>query len=132
MRTISSTKELQKIVFKIEKFKLNDNESLIILDYLEGHDYEIKTDEKELFIADVLNQDDIIKEDIRDIINRVIEWNESLKDDVIWYIEYMFSIYDKDEYMKLNEKLNKLKEDENKLDKLISAFIKHQNYSIYK
>lgn len=132
MRTISSTKELQKIVFKIENFKLNDNESLIILDYLEGHDYEIKTDEKELFIADVLNQDDIIKEDIRDIINRVIEWNESLKDDVIWYIEYMFSIYDKDEYMKLNEKLNKLKEDENKLDKLISAFIQHQNYSIYK
>lgn len=118
MRTISSTKELQEIVFKIEKFKLNANESLVILDYLEGHDYEIKTDEKELFIVDVLDQDDIVKEDIRSIIDRVTEWNESLKEDVIWNMEYMFSNYNEDEYTKLNEKLNKLKEDENILENL--------------
>lgn len=120
MITISNIKELQKIVFKIENFKLNESEALIILNYLEGHSYEIKTDKKELFIVDAMDEYDIVKEDIRSIIDRVSEWNESLKDDVILDMEYMFSIYNKDEYMKLNEKLNKLKEDEKILENLSS------------
>ena len=83
----------------------------LIIDYMEGHDYIIKSDGKNLYIADVQDEEDIEKENIKDIVMRVIEWNQSLIDDI--QIDMNNIRPDK-----LGRKLSKLQEDEKVLSNL--------------
>ena len=98
MKNINKSIELKNEVEKIENFKLNDEESKLIIDYMEGHDYTIKSDNEYLYVVDIQDEEDIEKESIKNIVLRVLEWNQSLIEDIT-----------------LNEpekKLLKLKEDE--------------------
>lgn len=78
MKTIETKEDLQSIVLKLEKFNLTDLESEKIIGYFEGHDYMIKTNEKDLFVVDVIDEEDINKEKFKNIVCRVIDWNDEL------------------------------------------------------
>lgn len=78
MKTIENKEDLQSIVLKLEEFKLTDLESEKIIGYFEGHDYMIKTNEKDLFVVDVIDEEDIIKETFENIVCRVMDWNDEL------------------------------------------------------
>lgn len=81
MKIITDAKEFKEIIFDLEGFKLKDEESEKITGYLEGHDYFIKTDEKKLFIVDVSDETDIFETNLKEIVERVIEWNGELVED---------------------------------------------------
>lgn len=111
MKNIDKSIELFYEVKELEKFKLKEEEAKLIIDYMEGHDYIIKSDGKNLYIADVQDEEDIEKENIKDIVMRVIEWNQSLIDDI--QIDMNNIRPDK-----LGRKLSKLQEDEKVLSNL--------------
>lgn len=109
MKSIEEKLELIWEVRRLENFKLNEEEAQLILDYMEGHDYIIKSDGENLYVADVQDEEDIEKENIKDIVMRVIEWNQSLIDDIQ---------LDNIQLDKLETKLSKLQEDEKILSNL--------------
>ncbi len=111
MKNIDKSIELFYEVKELENFKLKEEEAKLIIDYMEGHDYIIKSDGKNLYIADVQDEEDIEKENIKDIVMRVIEWNQSLIDDI--QIDMNNIRHDK-----LGRKLSKLQEDEKVLSNL--------------
>ena len=111
MKNIDKSIELFYEVKELENFKLKEEEAKLIIDYMEGHDYIIKSDGKNLYIADVQDEEDIEKENIKDIVMRVIEWNQSLIDDI--QIDMNNIRPDK-----LGRKLSKLQEDEKVLSNL--------------
>ena len=111
MKNIDKSIELFYEVKELEKFKLKEEEAKLIIDYMEGHDYIIKSDGENLYIADVQDEEDIEKENIKDIVMRVIEWNQSLIDDI--QIDMNNIRPDK-----LGRKLSKLQEDEKVLSNL--------------
>lgn len=61
---------------------MNDEESKLIVGYMERHYYIIKSAGENLYVVDIQNEEDIIKGSLNDIVNRVLEWNESLKEDI--------------------------------------------------
>ncbi len=125
MRIITNINDLKQILLKLERFKLSDVEGRLILDYLEGHDYEIKTNDKELLIVDIHNEIDICKETLLDIIYRVQTWNMELIEDTESEIDKLYStLDDHEEFAKLMSYLLKLKNDEKKIDELISILDK--------
>lgn len=82
MKNINKSIELKNEVEKIENFKLNDEESKLIIDYMEGHDYTIKSDNEYLYVVDIQDEEDIEKESIKNIVLRVLEWNQSLIENI--------------------------------------------------
>lgn len=82
MKNINKSIELKNEVEKIENFKLNDEESKLIIDYMEGHDYIIKSDNEHLYVVDIQDEEDIEKESIKNIVLRVLEWNQSLIENI--------------------------------------------------
>lgn len=118
---ITEVTELQKIVEVLEGFKLEEAESKTIIDYFWGHDYIIKTDEKYLYVVDALDEKDICKENLKQIIYRVINWNNKLMEDIKKEINTLYETLDQHEkFAELMSKLLELKEDAKKLDILYS------------
>lgn len=72
MKNIDKSIEVFYEVKRLENFKLKE-EAKLIIDYMEGHDYIIKSDGENLYIADIQDEEDIEKENIKDIVIRVIE-----------------------------------------------------------
>ena len=81
MKRIKNAKELKKIIMDLEEINLKDEDSEMITGYFEGHDYEIKTDENNLFIVDVSDETDVLKANFEEIVERVYEWNNQLIED---------------------------------------------------
>ena len=93
MKNINKSIELKNEVEKIENFKLNDEESKLIIDYMEGHDYIIKSDNEHLYVVDIQDEEDIVIEKIKVIGSRqsgryinssdldiLIEYKENIKE----------------------------------------------------
>lgn len=119
MRMITDVKELQEIVLKLEGLKLNETEGKTIINYFEGHDYRINTDEKKLFIIDIQDESDIVEEDFSEIVCKVIEWNEDITLNVAEGIGNLYATLDEhEEYESLMRYLTKLKEDKEVLDNI--------------
>lgn len=125
MKNIYKAIELKNEVEKIENFKLNDEESKLIIEYMEGHDYSIKSDDKKLYVVDVQDEEDIIEESLKDIVTRVLEWNESLKEDIQSNMNSLYSTLDEHvEFEGLENKLLVLEEDEKVLSNLHEILIR--------
>lgn len=119
MKNIYKSIELKNEIEKIENFKLNDEESKLIVGYMEGHDYIIKSDGENLYVVDIQDEEYIIKESLKDIVNRVLEWNESLKEDIQSDMNSLHLTLDENiELKKLEKKLLSLEEDEKVLSNL--------------
>lgn len=133
MITISNINELQNIVLKLEGFKLNNLDGEMILGYLEGHDYEIKTNEKNLFIIDIHDKTDIYKETLLDIIYRVQNWNMELIENTKYEMDKIYSTLDDHKnFVRLMSSLLELKNDEKKIDELILSLNKNSINAKYK
>lgn len=78
MKTITNAKELKKIIMDLEGINLKDEDCEMITGYFEGHDYEIKADESNLFIVDALDEMDVFEICFEGIMDRVYEWNMEL------------------------------------------------------
>lgn len=119
MRMITDVKELQEIVLKLEGLKLNETEGETIINYFEGHDYRINTDEKKLFIIDIQDESDIVEEDFSEIVCKVIEWNEDIALNVAEGIGNLYATLDEhEEYENLMRYLTELKKDKEVLDNI--------------
>lgn len=81
MKEIKNAKEFKKIIMDLEEINLKDEDCEMITGYFEGHDYEIKTDENNLFIVDVSDETDVLKANFEEIVERVYEWNNQLIED---------------------------------------------------
>ena len=116
MKTIENVNDLKSVIKEIEKLELGDKQAEIILGYFEGHDYVIKTDKKTLFVVDFQDETDIWKEDFREIVGRVIEWNNDLiketKDKLYKYLGQL------EEFTKTNRYMAELRSNENILNNL--------------
>lgn len=116
MKTIENVNDLKSVIKEIEKIELGDKQAEIILGYFEGHDYVIKTDKKTLFVVDFQDETDIWKEDFREILGRVIEWNNDLiketKDKLYKYLGQH------EEFTKINRYMAELRSNENILNNL--------------
>lgn len=116
MKTIENVNDLKSVIKEIEKVELGDKQAEIILGYFEGHDYVIKTDKKTLFVVDFQDETDIWKEDFREIVGRVIEWNNDLiketKDKLYKYLGRH------EEFAKTNRYMAELRSNENILNNL--------------
>lgn len=123
MKCITNVKELQDIVFKLEKFKLSELGGKIIIGYLVGHNYEILTDENSFFLLDITEQEDIEKLNFKWILDTVQCLNSLLIEDTEYEIENLHPTLDQHEkFEKLMKYLYNLKDDETKLDNLNKVF----------
>lgn len=119
MRMITDVKELQEIVLKLEGLKLNETEGETIINYFEGHDYRVNTDEKKLFIIDIQDESDIVEEDFSEIVCKVIEWNEDMTLNVAEGIGNLYATLDEhEEYENQMKYLMTLKKDKEVLDNI--------------
>ena len=119
MRMITDVKELQKIVLNLEGLKLDETEGETIINYFEGHDYRIGTDEKKLFIIDVQDESDVVEEDFSEIVCKVIEWNEDMTLNVAEGIGNLHATLDEhEEYENLMRYLIELEKDKKVLDNI--------------
>ncbi|WP_290063385.1 hypothetical protein [Paraclostridium bifermentans] len=119
MRMITEVKELQERVLKLEGLKLNEIEGETIINYFEGHDYRIGTDEKKLFIIDVQDESDVVEEDFSEIVCKVIEWNEDMTLNVAEGIGNLHATLDEhEEYENLMRYLTELEKDKKVLDNI--------------
>lgn len=119
MRMITDVKELQEIVLNLEGLKLNETEGETIINYFEGHDYRIGTDEKKLFIIDVQDESDVVEEDFSEIVCKVIEWNEDMTLNVAEGIGNLHATLDEhEEYENLMRYLIELEKDKKVLDNI--------------
>lgn len=123
MKRITNVKELQDIVFKLEKFKLSELGGKIIIGYLVEHNYEILTDENSFFLLDTTEQEDIEKLNFKGILDTVQCLNSLLIEDTEYEIENLHPTLDQHEkFEKLMKYLYNLKDDETKLDNLYKVF----------
>lgn len=119
MRMITDVKELQEIVLNLEGLKLNETEGETIINYFEGHDYRIGTDEKKLFIIDVQDESDVVEEDFSEIVCKVIEWNEDMTLNVAEGMGNLHATLDEhEEYENLMIYLTELEKDKKVLDNI--------------
>lgn len=119
MKEIKNAKELKKIIMDLEGINLKDEDCEMITGYFEGHDYEIKTDGKSLFIVDVQDETDVFKADFEEIVERVYEWNNELIEDTEKEINSLYETLDQhQEFTRLMSYLLTLKMDSTNLNKL--------------
>lgn len=119
MKEIKNAKELKKIIMDLEGINLKDEDSEMITGYFEGHDYEIKTDENNLFIVDVSDETDVLKANFEEIVERVYEWNNELIEDTEKEINSLYATLDQhQEFARLMSYLLQLKNDSVKLNNL--------------
>ena len=119
MKEIKNAKELKKIIMDLEGINLKEEDSEMITGYFEGHDYEIKTDEKSLFIVDVQDETDVFKANFQEIVERVYEWNNELIEDTEKEINSLYATLDQhQEFARLMSYLLQLKNDSVKLNNL--------------
>lgn len=120
LQYFTEPEELLEWMREHEEFKvMNKNDAQLLLNYMEGHDYLIGTDEeKNLVRADVsLEEIEIEPCEIDDVIDFVCEWNDELIRDTTQELSKM---PDGKEKEVLEIKLASLKQDEIKLDKMFS------------
>jgi|GEM_PF-6827062 len=119
MITITNEKELKKVIKDLEGINLKDEDCEMITGYFEGHDYEIKTDENNLFIVDVSDETDVLKANLEEIVERVYEWNNELIEDTEKEINSLYATLDQHQkFARLMSYLFQLKNDSTNLNKL--------------
>lgn len=116
MKLITNAKELQQILLDLGRVKLDEPEGKIIIDYLEEYEYEILTDDKNLFLADIIDQTDINIFSLNEIVEIVKHWNNELIREIEKNIEQLYVNLDQhEEFEKLMNHLLNLKDDKIKL-----------------
>lgn len=120
MKLITNAKELQQILLDLGRVKLDEPEGKIIIDYLEEYEYEILTDDKNLFLADIIDQTDINIFSLNEIVEIVQHWNNELIRETEKNIEQLYVNLDQhEEFEKLMNHLLNLKDDKIKLEEIL-------------
>ncbi|MGL5714280.1 MAG: nucleotidyltransferase domain-containing protein [Paraclostridium sp.] len=120
MKTIENINELQNKVLEIEDFKIKSKECELLLGYFEGHDYIIKSDGKNLFVVDAIDETDMYEDTLLGIVTKVQEWNSELIEDTNKEINKLYETLDEhEEFAKLMSYLLNLTEDSKSIDGLV-------------
>lgn len=120
MKLITNAKELQQILLDLGRVKLDEPEGKLIIDYMEEYEYEILTDDKNLFLADIIDQTDINIFSLNEIVEIVQHWNNELIRETEENIEQLYVNLDQhEEFEKLMNHLLTLKDDKIKLEEIL-------------
>lgn len=120
MKLITNAKELQQILLDLGRVKLDEPEGKLIIDYMEEYEYEILTDDKNLFLADIIDQTDINIFSLNEIVEIVQHWNNELIRETEKNIEQLYVNLDQhEEFEKLMNHLLNLKDDKIKLEEIL-------------
>lgn len=97
---------------------LEREDAALLLGYMEGHDYQLGVDRRELYRVDVSEPDgECVPYSIDEVIDLVCEWNyEMMEDNEKRYQE----AEDQKDVLQYQEALEKLKNDEPRLDAMFS------------
>lgn len=104
-----------------QKIQLSEKDAEVLLGYMEGHDYAIGVKGTELFSVDVAEEDaPVVPYTVDELIDRICEWNYELIEDA----EYgMANPKDFEDYCKYKDTFDKLKADEDQLNKMFGQTI---------